>query len=58
VVGSILTVNLNECRDSFIWTVSKRFSVKNMYNDLVLKMGFLLIVWRGGPSSHLSGGET
>jgi hypothetical protein len=28
VVGSILTIRLNEQKDSFIWTVSKNFSVK------------------------------
>jgi hypothetical protein len=37
LVGSILTVQLNEQRDSFIWTANKKFSVKNMYNDLVLR---------------------
>jgi hypothetical protein len=44
LVGCILTVNLTECNDSFIWTASKRFSVKNMYNDLMLKIGSRLIV--------------
>jgi hypothetical protein len=35
LMGSILTVNLIEHKDDFIWTASKSFSVKNMYNDLV-----------------------
>jgi hypothetical protein len=26
-------VNLNNRKDSFIWTANKNFSVKNMYND-------------------------
>jgi hypothetical protein len=32
-------VYLNDYRDSFRWTTSKIFSVKNMYNDLVIKSG-------------------
>jgi hypothetical protein len=28
-------VNLNDHKDSFIWTVNKNFSVKNMYNGIV-----------------------
>jgi hypothetical protein len=39
LVESILTVNLTEHKDTFIWTASKSFLVKNMYNDLVLKTG-------------------
>jgi hypothetical protein len=30
-------VYLNDHKDPFVWTASKKFSVKNMYNDLVLK---------------------
>jgi hypothetical protein len=49
VVGSILTVRLNEQKDAFIWIASKDFSVKNMYNDIVMRMGFLLVVVLGKP---------
>ena len=45
LVGSILMVNLNDHRDSFIWTANKNFSVKNMYNDLVLKSGTPVECW-------------
>jgi hypothetical protein len=34
LVGSILNVRL--CEDSFVWTSSKSFSVKALYNDLVV----------------------
>jgi hypothetical protein len=30
-------VNLNDHKDSFTWTANKKFSVNNMYNDVVLK---------------------
>jgi hypothetical protein len=33
LVGNVLMVNLNNRKDSFIWTANKNFSVKNMYND-------------------------
>jgi hypothetical protein len=33
LVGNVLLVNLNDRKDSFIWTANKNFSVKNMYND-------------------------
>jgi hypothetical protein len=36
LVGSILDVRLNEQTDTFSWTKSKSFSVKAMYNDLVI----------------------
>jgi hypothetical protein len=39
LVGSIIMVHLNDHMDSFIWTTNKKFLVKNMYNDLVLKSG-------------------
>jgi hypothetical protein len=45
LAGSILTVSLNEHKDSFIWTASKNFSVKNMYNDLELKLGIPVNCW-------------
>jgi Na+/H+ antiporter NhaD/arsenite permease-like protein len=32
LVGNVLLVHLNDHRDSFRWTASKTFSVKNMYN--------------------------
>jgi hypothetical protein len=38
-------VSLNERKDFFIWIANKNFSVKNMYNDLVLKMGILINCW-------------
>jgi hypothetical protein len=30
-VGDFLWVNLNDRNDSFFWTASKTFSVKNLY---------------------------
>jgi hypothetical protein len=45
LVESILMVHLNDHRDSFRWTASKNFSVKNMYNDLVLKSGTPVNCW-------------
>jgi hypothetical protein len=39
LVGSVLAVNLNDRKDAFIWMVRKNFLAKNMYNDLILKMG-------------------
>jgi hypothetical protein len=39
LVGSILHVQCNQNRDSFIWTRSKSFSVKALYNDLMLTSG-------------------
>jgi hypothetical protein len=39
LVGNVLMVNLNDHKDSFIWTASKCFSVKSMYNDIMLKQG-------------------
>jgi hypothetical protein len=37
LVGNVLMVNLNDRKDSFIWTTNKNFLVKNMYNDIVLR---------------------
>jgi hypothetical protein len=45
LVESVLMVHLNDHRDSFRWTARKIFSVKNMYNDLVLKSGTLVNSW-------------
>jgi hypothetical protein len=44
-VGNVLTVNLNDRKDSFIWTVSKNFSVRNMYNDIALSEGTSVNCW-------------
>jgi hypothetical protein len=38
-------VNLNDRRASFIWTANKNFSVKNMYNDIVLREGTPVNCW-------------
>jgi hypothetical protein len=48
LVGSILTIQLNEHNDSFIWTASRNFSVKNMYNDLAMRNGihFNCCTWK------------
>jgi hypothetical protein len=45
LVGSVLMVNLNDRRASFIWTANKNFSVKNMYNDIVLREGTPVNCW-------------
>jgi hypothetical protein len=45
VVGSIVMVNLNDRKDSFIWTANKTFSVKSMYNDIVLREGTPVNCW-------------
>jgi hypothetical protein len=37
-------VNLNGRKDS-IWTANKNFSVKNMYNDIVLSEGTPVNCW-------------
>jgi hypothetical protein len=48
LVGSILTIRLNEHKDSSIWTTNKNFSLKNMYNDLVIrtKIPFNYCTWK------------
>jgi hypothetical protein len=45
LVENVLMVNLNDCKDSFIWTVNKNFSVKNIYNDIVLRAGTPVNCW-------------
>jgi hypothetical protein len=45
LVGNVLEVNLSNLRDSFRWTVSKKFSVKDLYNDLVLRSGTPADCW-------------
>jgi hypothetical protein len=39
LVGSVLDVNLSNRRDTFVWTASKKFSVKDLYDNLVLTFG-------------------
>jgi hypothetical protein len=39
LVGSVLEVNLNNLSDSFRWTASKKFSVRDLYNDMILRSG-------------------
>jgi hypothetical protein len=46
-------VHLNDHRDSFRWTASKNFSVKNMYNDLVIKSGTPVNCWTWKAKIHL-----
>jgi hypothetical protein len=38
-------VNLNDRKDSFIWTYHKIFSVRNMYNDIVLREETSVMCW-------------
>jgi hypothetical protein len=45
LVGSVLEVNLSNLRDTFRWTASKKFSVKDMYNNLVLRSGMSADCW-------------
>jgi hypothetical protein len=45
LVGNVMMVNLNDHKDSFIWTTNKNFSVKNMYNDVVLRAGTPVSCW-------------
>jgi hypothetical protein len=39
LVGSFLEVNLSNPRDTFHWTASKKFSVKDLYDNLILRSG-------------------
>jgi hypothetical protein len=45
LVSSVISMNLSEHMDSFQWTASRNFSVKNMYNDLVLRSGTPVNCW-------------
>jgi hypothetical protein len=45
LVGSVLMVNLNDRKDAFVWTANKNFSVRNMYNDIVLREGTSVMCW-------------
>jgi hypothetical protein len=45
LVGNVLLVNLNDRTNSFIWTANKTFSVKNMYNDILLREGTPVNCW-------------
>jgi hypothetical protein len=44
-VGDVLWVNLNDHKDFFFWTANKTFSMKNMYNDIVLREGTPVNGW-------------
>jgi hypothetical protein len=41
-------VNLNENKDSFVWTCNKNFLAKNMYNYVLLRTGtpFTCHTWK------------
>jgi hypothetical protein len=39
LVGKVMTVTLTEHRDCFLWTANKTFSVKNLYNGIILSGG-------------------
>jgi hypothetical protein len=45
LVGNVLEVNLNNIRDSFRWTASKKFSVRDLYNDMILRSGMPTDCW-------------
>jgi hypothetical protein len=45
IVTSVMSVSLREHLDSFKWTAKKNFSVKKLYNDLVLRSGTLVNCW-------------
>jgi hypothetical protein len=45
LVGNVLMVNLNDHRDSFIWTTNKIISLKNMCNDIILREGTPVNCW-------------
>jgi hypothetical protein len=47
IVTSVMSVSLREHLDSFKWTANKNFSVKNLYNDLVLRSSTLVNCWVG-----------
>jgi hypothetical protein len=51
LVGNVLMVNLNDRKDTFVWTANKNFSVRNMYNDIVLREGTPVMCWHGKPRS-------
>jgi hypothetical protein len=45
LVRNVLMVNLNDHKESFICTANKNFSVRNMYNDIVLREGTPVNCW-------------
>jgi hypothetical protein len=45
LVGKVLVVSLREHRDCFLWTANKAFSVKNLYNDIILREGARAKCW-------------
>jgi hypothetical protein len=48
LVGGTLAVHLNEHRDFFVWNCSKSFSVKALYNDILIRTGnpFNCLTWK------------
>jgi hypothetical protein len=45
LVGKVMVVSLTEHRDCFLWTTNRAFSVKNLYNDIILRAGARAICW-------------
>jgi hypothetical protein len=43
--GKVMAVSLTEHRDCFLWTANKAFSVKNLYNDIILSAGARANCW-------------
>jgi hypothetical protein len=45
LVGKVMMVTLTEHRDCFLWTAHKTFSVKNLYNGIILSAGARVNCW-------------
>jgi hypothetical protein len=45
LVGKVMAVTLTEHKDCFLWTANKKFSVKNLYNDIILSAGTWANCW-------------
>jgi hypothetical protein len=45
LVGKVMTVTHTEHKDCFLWTVNKTFSVKKLYNDVILSTGARANCW-------------
>jgi hypothetical protein len=45
LVGKVMTVSLTKHRDCFLWTANKTFSVKNLYNDIIVSAGARANCW-------------
>jgi hypothetical protein len=45
LVGKVMAVSLTEHRDCFLWTANKTFSAKNLYNDIILRVGARANCW-------------